>query len=388
MADEPEDDVSGDEEDYSGDFAAVVVDSGSGLMKAGFAGDDAPRAVFPSIIGRPRKNAVKTSKQDIFAGDEALCYKTTINYPIQHGIVQNWDDMRHLWRHTFDNELRIESSENMILLSEPPMNSKANREQMAEILFEEFNCPAIFIANQSVLSLYASARTTGMVVDCGDGVTHFAPIYDGYVQEHCAVRFDVAGQNITNYLQDLLKQRGYDMKTTLEKELVRDLKEQICFVSLDYDKDMQAENLAADYKLPDGSTITIENERCHCTEILFQPHNLLDIDRGGIHELCFESMQGTDIDLRTSMRENIVLCGGTTLLPGFSERLKKELKKLLPPAANVSISQNEATEKRYSVWIGGSILASVPKFDDMVLTKEDYEEEGRSAVHNRFSSIQ
>jgi len=383
MAD-AEDELSGDEEYDDDDFAAVVVDSGSGLTKAGFAGDDAPRAVFPSIIGRPRKNAVKTSKQDIFAGDEALCYKTTINYPTQHGIVQNWDDMSHLWKHTFDNELRIESSENMILLSEPPMNSKQNREKMAEILFEEFNCPALYIANQSVLALYASARTTGMVVDSGDGVTHFSPIYDGYVQEHCAVRFDIAGQDITNKLQTLLKDRGYDMKTTLQKELVRDLKEQICFVATDYERDMKRQDLATDYKLPDGSIITIENERCHCTEILFQPHQLLDIDRGGIHELCYESMQGTDIDLRSSMRENIVLCGGTTLFPGFQERLKKELKKLFPPAATVSISQNEATEKRYAVWIGGSILASVPKFDDMCLTRDDYEEEGKSAVHEKF----
>jgi len=384
MADMEEEEGSEGEEYDEEDFAAVVVDSGSGLMKAGFAGDDAPRAVFPSIIGRPRKNAVKTSKQDIFAGDEALCYKTTINYPIQHGVVQNWDDMRHLWKHTFDNELRIESSENMILLSEPPMNSKGNREKMAQILFEEFNCPAVYIANQSVLALYASAKTTGMVVDCGEGVTHFSPIYDGYVQEHCAARFDIAGQNITEYLQNLLKDRGYNMSTTLEKEIVRDLKEKLCFVSTNYQKDMKAENLGEDYKLPDGSIIHIENERCACTEILFQPHELLDIDRGGIHELCHEAMQGTDIDLRASMRENIVLCGGTTLLPGFSERLKKELKKLLPPAAHVSISQNEATEKRYAVWIGGSILASVPKFEDMCLTKEDYEEDGNAAVHEKF----
>ena len=368
--------------------AAIVLDNGSGMVKAGFSGDDAPRTVFSCVTGRPayRSIMVGMGATDLYVGEQAQKKRgiLRLRYPIEHGIITNWDDMEKIWHHAFFDQLKISPEDHNVLMTEAPMNPRTNREKMTQIMFELFNIPGLYINIQAVLALYASGRTTGVVLDSGDGVTHTVPIYDGYALPHAILRLNLAGRDVSQYFRRILVQRGYTFTSSAEKEIVRELKEKSCYVAEDfeseYEKSQQSDECIEQHELPDGSIMTINDERFRAAEVLFRPE-LVGKETEGIHYLAYDSVERCEMDIRKELMGDIVLSGGSTMFPGMAERLQGEISRLC--LNHIQVNVVAPPERLYSVWIGGSILSSLSTFQPLWIKKEAYEEEGPSIVHRR-----
>lgn len=195
-------------------------------------------------------------------------------------------------------------------------------------MFEVFNVPCLYVSVQAVLALYSNGRTTGVVLDSGDGVSHTVPIYEGYAIPHAIQRIHLAGRDITSYLQKLLDERGYPFTTNAEIEIVKDIKERMCIVVNDYEaaeKDAkESHHVEKNYELPDGRKILIGEERFKATEILFQPQKG-GFDLQGVHKYCYDSVLKCDVNVRKDLFQNIILSGGSTLFDGMGERMWQEI---------------------------------------------------------------
>ncbi|BFZ54510.1 Centractin [Savitreella phatthalungensis] len=389
----------------------ICIDNGSGTIKAGFAGGDTPQCFFPSIVGRPKhvRYMAGAVDGDHFIGRRAqeLRGLLKVRYPLEHGIVTDWEDMERIWHHIYTEELRVSPEDHPILLTEAPHNPRANRDRAAEIFFETFNAPALFLSIQAVLSLYASGRTTGVVLDSGDGVTHAVPIYEGFAVPNAIRRVDVAGRDVTRYLQLLLRRNaGLRLDTSAEFEIVRDIKEAKSFVATDVAKEekewlarigarylgppasttvsaggaeISEAEAAALYRLPDGQTVELGPERFRCNEVLFDPE-IIGSESEGVHALLHNAVTRCDLDLRRTLLENVILSGGTTLTRGFGDRLLKELRAVSVRDAKVRIFA--PPERRTSTWIGASILAGLGTFSRMWVSAAEYAE-NPNVIHTK-----
>ena len=340
-------------------LGVVVVHNGTATIRAGRAGEDRPHAVFPALVGRNRHTGLDMvgmghcDLKDEYVGDEAHSKRgiLALTCPIEHGIVTNWDAMEKLWHHTFYNELRAAPEEHPILLTEAPMNPKANRERVTEICFETFNTPAFYLAVQSVLSLYASGRTTGVVVDAGDSVGFVVPIYEGYPLPHAILRCDIAGHDATDVVRRHLANAGL----SLDQSEAKEIKERFCFVAHDYEEAVTAAaagggglawdgcGLARDDEkrtvLPGGRAVLVPMDGCWRftgPEALFQP-SLVGMSTSGIVDDLYRSIMMCDVDIKRDLYKDIVLAGGSSLCPGFAERVRRDLAKLGPQAMKINV---------------------------------------------------
>ena len=365
----------------------VIIDNGSQMIKAGFARSDSPRSVFPSIVATPRHSGVVVgiSWKSTYVGYEAQDIHGILSrhYPIEHGIVTNWDDMERIWHHTFYNELRVAPEECVVLQTEVPLNPKANKEKMTQIMFETFNLPFLHQCITPLLSLYASGRSTGLVIDSGGGVSHVVPIFKHHASTHAIQRHDNAsGRDLTDYLMRILCERGYSFTTSAEREILRDIKEKLCYVSIDFNQELQNSysdcTVEKNYELPDGQVITVGNERFRCVEAIFNP-SLLGMSSVGLQDLVYGAVMKCDIDLRNYLLRNILLSGGNTMFPGLRERVTKEVTCLVNTGVKVKVTA--PPERSMSSWNGGSILASLSDFYKLCISKDEYDEHGPSIVH-------
>jgi actin-related protein len=366
---------------------AVVIDNGSGMVKAGFSGEEQPRCTFPAVVGRPKyAKTMETSSKEVYIGEEAAQKRGILDlkYPIAAGIVETWEDMESVWNHTFYNELRVKPSEcKGVLLTEAPRNPKANREKMVDIMFATFEVQNCYVAIQAVMSLYAAGRTTGLVVDSGDGVSHTVPVFEGFSVPHAVEKMDIAGRVLTEYLQKLLTESiNKNFTSSAEMEIVKNIKEELCFVASKYDEELQQAKSSSEtdkqYTLPDKTVIDIKGDvRMKCPELLFKPE-LNGKTCKSMHALAWQSVSNSDIDIRKDLCKNMILSGGTTMYQGLPDRLKDEVVGLAPAGAEIKVIAS--ADRKFAVWKGASTFSSLSTFESQWITKQDYEEHGASIV--------
>jgi actin-related protein 2 len=376
--------------------APVICDNGTGFVKCGYAGENFPTLIFPSMIGRPLLRAEEEFQnvelKDIMVGDECAKYRSMLetSYPVENGIVKDWEGMGHLWDYTFHERMKINCSEHKIMLTEPPMNPTKNKSNMLQNMFEKYNFSAAKVSIQAMLVLYAQGLLTGVVVDSGDGVSHIVPVWEGICPPNLIKRLNVAGRHITRYLIKLLQVRGYAFNRSADFETVRQIKEELCYVGYDLDIEkklaLDTTVLIRKYTLPDGKVIKLDRERFEAPEVLFNP-GLIDAgEGGGVADMLFGMIQEADMDLRPAFYKHIVLSGGSTMYPGLPSRLEKEMKQLYltnilkgdeKALTRFKLRIEDPPRRKHMVFLGGSVLADIMKDrPEFWISKQEWSEQG------------
>lgn len=450
---------------YGGDeVSAIVIDLGSNTCKGGYAGEDTPKAVFPSSVGViDREEEVTDAGKDKEEepgksdGDKEMkdadgeasaerqrkksrtyyvnqlgCYRRdnmeVINPYGEDGCLEDWDLVERLWSHTLRKCLLVDPTEHPLLLAEPSYVPKAHREKTTELMFEKNGVPALFLAKNSVLTSFASGKATSLVLDIGGQGTCVSAVHDGYALSKGTLRTSLGGDLLTNLMLRACESQGIEIKprysfkrtakgggefevsnldfpnTTVSyreycrREIAADLKESLCRVSDQQFQDGENTNIpTVRYELPDGNEIEVGFERFKVPEVLFQPSLLpsfpnteaLANEDGspvkGLPALIVEAISKCDVDVRKELTSNVLLTGGMSSLPVLRDRLERELsEQVAPTSGRVKVTTpNALVERKFSVFIGGSILASLGSFQQMWMSKAEYEEHGASRVHRK-----
>lgn len=370
------------------DLPAVILDSGTGLCKAGLSGEIGPRHVVRSVVGTPKFKMppAGANQKPYLVGEEALqraeAESLQLCSPLERGLVTHWDEAEQLWRHLFEWELGVKASERSVLMTETSLTPRETREKMAEVMFEGFCVPAFYLSDQAVLALYASACVTGLVVDSGDGVTSAVPIFEGYSLPHAVTKLHVAGKDITEHLGRLLLAGGRTFPCALDKALLDNMKEKLCYVALKPEQELarRPEEVAREYKLPDGRVVSVGDQLFQAPEALFAPEQL-GLQSPGLPRMVSGSIAKCDADIQKTLFGEIVLSGGCSLLQGLDNRLLCDLEQLA--AKDTVIKITAPPDRWFSTWIGASIVTSLSSFKQMWVTAADFREYGSSVVQRR-----
>jgi len=383
----------------------VVIDLGTGFLKVGLSSSTTPDFLLPNTVGRPILRSDESfSKQKI--KDIMICDETTpvrqyldLTLPVEHGVVTNWDDETLVLDYIFKNKLQIENNDHPILITEAPMNPIDNRKKMCEVFFETLGFPSLQVSPQALLVLYAQGLVTGVVVDSGDGVTHIMPIAETCLLPHCVGRMNIAGRDITEHMVKLLTLRGYPFHKTSDFDVVREIKERLCFISADItaDRKLAHETTAyvVPYTLPDSRLIKVSGERFEAPEVLFNP-SALGYEGEGLSDMVFQTIMKTDIDLRKKFFDSIVISGGTTMFPGMSTRLTNDLRRLVKDKilggdekklGTYKIHVEDPPNRRFLVYLGATVLANLSQGkSNMWATQQDWKEDPNTVI-KRWQSL-
>jgi len=384
---------------------AVICDTGTGVIKAGFAGDQLPCVNFSAIVGRPmlkfdQGGLADGTLKDLMIGDEAQTHRSMLklSHPIRDGVIQDWDDMEAVWERTFSqlgvgtNEMR---SQRRVVQTEAAHNPTKNRERIVETMFEKFGFGGLNVSVQAILALNSQGLTSGFVVDSGDGVTHLVPVSHGFVEPSLVKRIPIAGRHITDHLMKLLVGQGHPLNQEADFETVREMKQKLCYVAhdLEAERRLARETTVVDrsYTLPDSRTMRIGSERFEAPEILFNPGLAGRHDILGVAEQVYQTIQvEADINLRRDYFKSIVMSGGTTCFPGTSSRLERDLRRMYlervcqgdkERAKKFKVNVEDPPDRQSMVFLGASIYAAAASQDSpWWISRAEYEEKGASCV--------
>jgi actin-related protein len=384
----------------------IVLDNGSGYLKVGFSGEDAPRAVLPTVVttttvdegNAAEEHAGMTSesqkKSQSFFGEEALREgllqaNSTVAKPVQRGEIQlssNYKDaLESLWDYTFRTVLGVEQEELPILICDPlPLGQSAYpaRQWMTEVMFEKFKVKSLAIFNTAVLSLFSTGRTRGLVVESGEGLTQAVPVFEGYAIPHAIFKMEVAGYDITQKVMKMMeKEKGAEHAGNMR--VMQALKEKTCSVALDYHTATQqrvsTDEESESFELPDGQIVQVSQQiRLGAPELLFGGR---EQGAPSIQGICMEAINTCDLDFRMDLVRSLVVAGGTSMLPGLAPRLRSELSSLLPGEMSRQVDVCVDSQRKYAAWIGGSMFASLSTFDQVAITRAEYED-GKADVRS------
>uniref|UniRef100_UPI00398F682A actin-like protein 6A isoform X1 n=1 Tax=Pristiophorus japonicus TaxID=55135 RepID=UPI00398F682A len=450
---------------YGGDeVGALVFDIGSYTVRAGYAGEDCPKADFPTAIGMLLERDDGSTPMEI-EGDKGKPSGTTyfidtnslrvprenmeVISPLKNGMIEEWDSFQAILDHTYKNHIKSEAGLHPVLMSEAPWNTRAKRERLTELMFEHYNIPAFFLCKTAVLTAFANGRSTGLVLDSGATHTTAIPVHDGYVLQQSIVKSPLAGDFISMQCRELFQELNVEIippymiaskvnttrklsaskpaemptlqsslasKSVQESvregsppnwkkkeklpqvsrswhnymcnEVIQDFQASVLQVSdSPYDEQVAAQMPSVHYEFPNGYNCDFGAERLRIPEGLFDPSNVKGLSGNtmlGVSHVVTTSVGMCDIDIRPGLYGSVIAAGGNTLIQSFTDRLNRELSQKTPPSMRLKLMANNTTvERRFSSWIGGSILASLGTFQQMWISKQEYEEGGKQCVERK-----